>query len=140
MITPGTCHSYKSEILQGTHSSADTYKIALFRSSASLDPSATSYSGQSGEVVDGGGYSAGGIALSGFSVGLTDGTAFLSFLSPTWNNSSISARGALIYNSSKANRAVAVIDFGEDIASRNGAPFIIEFPTNDADHAFIALT
>ncbi len=138
MIIAGTCSSYKSEILKGVHADTDVYKLALFTSTASLGPSVTSYSGQDGEVAATGGYDTGGKALTGFAVGLTNGTAFLDFEDPAWNPATIRARGGLIYNSSKGNKAVAVIDFGQDIVSSN-APFTVQFPVADAEHAFIAL-
>lgn len=139
MIIAGTCYSFKKEILQGVHQPGDTYKLALFTSSASIGPSATSYSGQAGEVANAGGYTTGGQALSGFSVGLTGAVAFLDFSDLTINPATITARGGLIYNASRGNKAVSVIDFGSDVVSTNG-PFTVQFPANDADHAFIALT
>ncbi len=138
MILAGTCYSYKAEALRGIHSEGDTYRLALFNSTASIGPQTTSYSGQGGEV-SGDGYTAGGLALSGFSVGLTGAVAFLDFADVTWGNSKIRASGGLIYNSSKSNRAVAVVDFGEEKIS-TGGPFLVEFPVNDSDNAFIALT
>ena len=139
MIIAGTCYSYKKEILQGVHQPTDSYMLALFTSSASIGPSTTSYSGQAGEVANGNGYTTGGKALSGFSVGLTGAVAFLDFTDSLWNPATITARGALIYNASQGNKAVAVLDFLGDIVSTNG-PFTVTFPANDADHAFIALT
>jgi hypothetical protein len=138
MIIGGTCYSYKKEILQGKHQTTDTYMLALFTSSASIGPSTTSYSGQAGEA-SGTGYVAGGSALSGFSVGLTGGVAFVDFSDLAFDPATITARGALVYNASRGNSAVGVIDFGSDVTSTNG-PFTVRFPANDADHAWIALT
>lgn len=139
MIIAGTCYSYKKEIFQGVHQPGDTYMLALFTGSASIGPSTASYSGQAGEVANGGGYTAGGQALAGFSVGLTGAVAFLDFSNISWLGATITARGAMIYNSTRGNKTVAVLDFGSDVVSTNG-PFTVQFPANDADHAFIALT
>ena len=139
MILAGTCYSFKSEVLRGIHAEGDTYRLALFRSSASIGPQTTSYSGQSGEVPNSGGYTMGGIVLSGFSVGLTGAIAFVDFSDAIWANATITANGGLVYNSSKSNRAVAVIDFESEVVS-TGGPFKVQFPANDAEHAFIALS
>ena len=82
---------------------------------------------------------AGGQTLSGFSVTTSGTTAILDFTTdPSWANATITARGALIYNSSKANKAVYVLDFGSDISSTNGA-FTVTFPTPDATNGLIRL-
>lgn len=117
-ITAGMCNSYKSEILQGIHASADTYKIALFTSAATLSNATTAYAATN--EVSGTGYTAGGATLTGFSVIIDTNTAVLTFATPTWASSTITARGALIYNASKTNKSVAVFDFGADITSTNG--------------------
>ena len=115
MITQAIATSYKSEILAGTHTSADTYKIALYTSAATLGASTTAYS-TSNEVV-GTGYTAGGNTLVGFTV---NGTSLDFTTDPVWATATITARGALVYNASKSNKAVAIYDFGSDIASTNG--------------------
>jgi VCBS repeat-containing protein len=124
-ITAAVCDSYKQEILSGEHLSTDTYKMALYTSSATLDETTTEYDA-TGEVT-GTGYSAGGTALSGFTTGLEDGTAYLTFTNPTWSTSTITARGALIYNSDNADKAVCVLDFGEDVSSASGL-FTVSLP------------
>ena len=137
-ITAAVCNSYKQEILQGTHSSADTYKIALYTSTASLDGTTTAYSATN--EVSGTGYTAGGATLSGFTVSGSGPTAWLDFTTdPTWATSTITARGALIYNSSKSNKAVAVLNFGSDITSTAGT-FTVTFPTADASNALLRIT
>lgn len=128
-ITSAICNSYKKEILEGVHSSADVYKVALYTSSATLDASTTAYSATN--EVSGTGYSAGGETLSGFSTSLSDSTANLTFTDVAIANATITARGCLIYNSSKSNKAVAVFDFGADISSVNGT-FTIDFPATNA--------
>ena len=124
-ITSALCNSYKQEILEGVHASTDTYKIALYTDSASLSASTTAYSATN--EVSGTGYSAGGANLSGFSSGLSGSTAYLTFSDPAWADSTITARGCLIYNSSKSNKAVAVFDFGQNVSSVNGT-FTVDFP------------
>jgi hypothetical protein len=90
------------------------------------------------EVV-GTGYTAGGVTLSGFNVTTSGTTAILDFTTdPSWASASITARGALIYNSSKSNKAVYVLDFGSDITSTNGT-FAVALPTPDATNGLIRL-
>ena len=118
-ITQAIPTSFKAEILQGIHDSADTYKMALYTSAATLGAATTDYT-TTNEVV-GIGYTAGGVTLSGFNVTTSGTTAILDFTTdPSWANATITARGALVYNASKSNKAVAIYDFGSDIASTNG--------------------
>lgn len=128
-ITTTMTNSYKQDILSGTQTSADTYKIALYTSTATLDASTAAYS-STNEVV-GTGYTAGGATLSGFTTGLSGSTAYLTFTNPTWTTSTITARGCLIYNSSKSNKSVAAYDFGSDITSTAGT-FTVNFPAAGA--------
>ncbi len=118
-ITQTIATSFKAEILQGIHDAADTYKMALYTSAATLGATTTAYT-TTNEVV-GIGYTAGGVTLSGFNVTTSGTTAILDFTTdPFWENATITARGALVYNASKSNKAVAIYDFGSDIASTNG--------------------
>ena len=136
-ITQAIPTSFKAEILQGIHDSADTYKMALYTSAATLGAATTEYSATN-EVV-GTGYTAGGVTLSGFNVTTSGTTAILDFATdPSWANASITARGALIYNSSKSNKAVYVLDFGSDITSTNGT-FAVTLPEPDAINGLIRL-
>ncbi len=128
-ITTAICNSYKQEILEGVHSSTDTYKIALYTSSATLSASTTAYS--STNEVSGTGYDAGGKTLTGYVSGLSSGTAYITFDDPSWTSSTITARGCLIYNSSKSNKAVACFDFGSDVISVSGT-FTIDLPAAGA--------
>lgn len=128
-ITQALCTSYKKEVLQGVHLAADVYKIALFTAAANLSAATTAYA-TAGEAT-GAGYTAGGVNLSGFAVTDTGGVACLDFADPSWSNATITARGALIYNSTRANKAVAVLDFGADITSTNGT-FTVQFPAPGA--------
>lgn len=129
-ITQALCNSYKQEVLGGTHLAADTYKIALFTSAATLDKTTTAYSATN--EISGTGYSAGGLTMSGFTTGLSGDTAYIDFTTdPQWTVASLTARGALIYNSSRSNKAVAVLDFGADYTSTNGN-FTITLPAAGA--------
>ena len=125
-ITQAFCNSYKQELLQGIHLAADTYKIALYTSSAALDKTTTVYA-STNEVV-GTGYVAGGTALAGFTVSISGDTAYIDFTTdPSWATATITARGALIYNSSRSNKACIVLDFGSDFISTAGT-FQVTFP------------
>ena len=127
--------SFKAEILQGIHDSADTYKIALYTSAATLGASTTAYT--TTNEVSGVGYTSGGQVLSGFSVTTSGTTAILDFTTdPSWENATITARGALIYNASKANKAVMVLDFGSDKSNSEGT-FTIRLPLPDATNGLI---
>ena len=127
--------SFKAEILQGIHDSTDTYKIALYTSASTLDATATAYT--TTNEVSGVGYTSGGQTLSGFSVTTSGTTAILDFTTdPSWENATITARGALIYNASKANKAVMVLDFGSDKSNSEGT-FTIRLPLPDATSGLI---
>lgn len=128
-ITTAICNSYKQEILEGVHASGDTYKIALYTDSATLGATTTAYS--TTNEVSGTGYTAGGNTLTGFSSGLSSGTGYVTFSDPSWTSSTITARGCLIYNASKSNKAVAVFDFGENVVSVSGT-LTIDLPAAGA--------
>lgn len=137
-ISQAMCSSFKQQILLGEHDmDTDVIKIALYTSSATLGASTTVYT-TSDEVANGNGYTTGGNTLTGATVNLSGTTAFVDFSDTTWAASTITARGALIYNSSKSNKAIAVLDFGGDKTSTNGN-FTIQFPTNDASSAIIRI-
>jgi hypothetical protein len=128
-ITSAICNSYKKELFDGTHAAADTYKIALYSDAATLSAATTAYA--STNEVTGTGYTAGGKTLTGFSSGLSGSTAYLTFTDVSWTSATITARGCLIYNSSKTNKAVAAFDFGANIVSTNGT-FTVDFPGTGA--------
>jgi predicted amino acid dehydrogenase len=137
MITQSLCSSFKQQILLGEHDlDTDVIKIALYTSAATLGDSTTAYTATN-EVV-GTGYTAGGNTLAGATVSLTGTTAFVDFSDTTWSNATITARGALIYNSSKSNKAIAVLDFGADKTSTAG-DFTVVFPANDATNAIVRI-
>jgi hypothetical protein len=131
-ITAAVTNSFKQELLSMTpHTAADTYKIALYTSTATLSKATTAYSATN-EVGNSGSYAAGGITLAGFSVTLDTDTAILDWTTdPTATTATITARGALIYNSSRSNKSVAVLDFGSDITSTNGT-FTVALPAPTA--------
>jgi len=139
-ISQTLCTSFKQELLQGIHdftaSTGDTFKIALYTSAASLDATTTVYS--TSNEVTGTGYTAGGNTLTNVTPTTSGTTAFVDFDDTTWTSATITAAGALIYNSTDGNRAVAVLDFGGDKTSTNG-DFVIQFPTADASNAIIRI-
>lgn len=140
-ITQAMCTSFKQALLDGemdfSSDTAQSYKIALYTSSASLDAATTAYT-TSNEVV-GTNYVAGGNTLSISTNPTTGGTtAFLSFGTTTWTTATITAAGALIYQAGGSTPAVAVLDFGGDKTSTAG-DFQITFPTADATNAIIRI-
>ena len=147
-ITSAICSSFKQELLQGKHnfssSSGDTFKIALFTSSASLGAATTDYS-TSNEITNTSGtaYTAGGATLTNSGVSLSSTTAFTDFSDVSYSSATFTANGALIYNtttgtSTGTTDAVAVIAFGADKTVTSGT-FTIQFPTADASNAIIRL-
>jgi hypothetical protein len=139
-ITQAMCSSFKQELLVGTHnftnSSGNTFKLALFTSSASLGAATTAYS--SSNEASGTNYSAGGNTLVNQTPTLDSTTAITDFSDSSWSSSTITARGGLIYNSSASNKAVAVLDFGSDKSSSNGT-FSVIFPAPAASTAIIRI-
>ena len=130
-ITQAMCTSFKADILDEQHDLiADTIKIALFTSSASLGAATTAYS--TSNEVSGSGYTAGGEALTNKAVSTTGTTAFFDADDPTWTSASFTARGALIYNSTNSDKAIAVLDFGGDFTVSSGT-FKIVFPAAGAN-------
>ena len=136
MIAQTLCTSFKQQLLLAVHDfSTDTFKIALYTASANLGAATTVYT-STGEIT-GTGYVAGGIALTGATVNTSGTTAYVDFANATWNPAAFTCRGALIYNASKSNKAVAVLDFGADkIASTQ---FVVTMPANTSTSALIRL-
>lgn len=124
--------SFKKELYQGIHDlTTDVLKIALYTAEANLNESTTAYT-TNNEVV-GTGYVAGGVTITGVTVNASGFTAYVNFNNVVFN-AAVTARCALIYNSSKANRSIAVLDFGSDKTSAN---LTITMPANDANSALI---
>ena len=125
-ITQAMCTSFKSEILQEGHQLAtDTIKIALYTSTASLDATTTAYS--SSNEVSGTGYTATGVTLPSATVATSGTTAYFDAADPSWTSATFTARGALIFNASNSNKAIAVLDFGGDFTVAGGT-FKITLP------------
>lgn len=136
-ITSAVCNSFKQELFGGIHDiDTDVIKMALYTSAATLDATATAYT-TSNEVV-GVGYVAGGNTLTGATISLDGSVAIVDFSDTTWSSATITARGAMIYNSSKSNKAIAVIDFGADKTSTNGS-FVVQMPVADASNAIVRI-
>ncbi len=131
------CTSAKVGFLTGTYVPlTDTMKIALYTNSATLDATTTIYT-TSGEVV-GTGYTAGGNTLTGNAISSGGTTAWLTFSDSSWTTATITARGALIYDSSASNAAIAVLDFGADKVSTAGT-FTVQMPVAAASTALIRI-
>lgn len=138
------CTSFKQELLQATHnfnSGGDTFKLALYDNNATFNAATTDYTATN--EVSGTGYSAGGGTLTNISPTNSGATAFTDFGDLTFAASTITARGALIYNTTAGagtgtTNSVLVLDFGSDKVSTNG-DFTIIFPTADASNAIIRI-
>jgi len=127
--------SFKAELYQAIHNLlTDTLKIALYTGNATLNADTTAYS--TTNEVTGTGYTAGGIVITGVTVNSSGYTAYVSFNNPSWPTASFTTRAALIYNASKANRSIAVLDFGAD-KTVSGTTFTITLPTNNVTDALI---
>lgn len=135
MITQTQTTSFKEELYEGIHDLlTDTIKIALYTANADLGASTTVYT--TDQEVTGTGYSAGGVTVTNVTVESSGTTAYVSFDNPQWTGASFTCRGALIYNSSKANRSIAVLNFGNDKIVTNGT-FTVTMPANTATTALI---
>ena len=128
-IEQAVCNSFKQQILEGQHqfeSGGDVFKLALYTSDANLSAATTAYS-TSQEAPDSGEYVAGGGALQSQQTSLDTGVAIVTFADLSFTGVTLTARGALIYNTSDANKAVCVLDFGSDKTATSGT-FTIQFP------------
>ena len=145
ITTNAICDSFKKELLQGKHdfdTSSDTYKLAMFTSSATLGKSTTNYT-TSNEVSSPSGYSAGGKALVNQGVKVSSSVAITDFADLSFVGVTLTARGALIYNTttgggSNTTDAVAVLDFGGDKTATSGT-FTIQFPAFTTSAAILRL-
>ena len=140
-ITQAMCTSFKKELLEAKHnflnSGGNTFKIALYTSSASLDASTTAYSATN--EVSGTNYTAAGNTLTRVDPSSSGTTGFTDFADTTWSSSTITARGAVIYNdTASGDPSVLVLNFGSDKASSSG-DFTIAFPAADASNAIIRI-
>ena len=147
-ISQAMCTSFKKELMTATHdfttSTGSVFKIALFRATASIvgtyGAATTNYSEMTADSdeASGTGYLAGGNTLTNVTPTSSGTTAYTDFADTTWSTATITASGALIYNSSASDASVAVLDFGADKTSTAG-DFTIIFPTDDASNAIIRI-
>lgn len=148
-ITQAMCTSFKSELLTGTHnftnSTGDAFKLALYAISGGGKSGTTATLGATttaltttGEIASSGSYATGGGALTNVTPTTSGTTAFTDFADISFTTATITARGALIYNSTDSNKAVAVLDFGGNKTSTAGT-FTIQFPTANASNAIIRI-
>ena len=148
-IAQAMCTSFKKELLEGVHnfknSGGDTFKLALYAeggggkssTTATLGASTTAFT-TTGEVANSGSYSSGGGTLTRVDPTTSSTTAFTDFADLSFTTATITAMGALIYNSSDSNKAVCVLDFTSNKSSTAGT-FTIQFPTADASNAIIRI-
>jgi VCBS repeat-containing protein len=139
-ITTAMCTSFKKELLEAKHNflntGGDTFKLAMFTSSVTLNASTTAYA--TSNEITGTGYTAGGGTLTRVDPSTSSTTALTDFANLTFSSSSLTANGALIYNDSNSDRAVCSLAFGADKTSSSG-DFTIQFPAADASNAIIRI-
>ena len=140
-ITQAVCNTFKSELLGGVHDfdsgNAQVFKLALYTSAANLSAATTAYT-VTGEVPNTGQYVATGSALQSKQVSLDTATAIVTFADLSFTGVTLTARGAVIYNSSASNAAVCVLDFGADKTATSGT-FTIQFPAFTAAAAILRI-
>jgi hypothetical protein len=126
--------SFREELLKGVHDLlTDTLKLALYQSTADLNENTLVYSVS--HEVSGGGYSAGGVVLTGVTINNLNGIVYVGFDNAVWNPASFTAAGGLIYNASKADRSIAVLSFGGDKKATN--TFTVGMPPNTSSSALL---
>ena len=138
-ITQAVCNSFKQELLQGLHDlDGHTLNLALYTSSATLGPTTTAFS--TTNESSGTNYTSGGATISNVAVSLSGTVAFVDFDDVSFSSATISdAAGALIYNSSASNRAIAVLDFGST-KSVSGGTLTVSLPSASATTALIRIS
>jgi len=139
-IAQAVCNSFKQEILEGVHdfeNGGDSFKLALYANTANLSAATTGYT-TTGEVAASGEYSAGGGTLQSQQVGLDTGVAIVDFADLSFTGVTLTARGALIYNSTESDKAVCVLDFGSDKTATSGT-FTIQFPAFTSSAAILRI-
>ena len=140
-ITTAMCTSFKGELLSATHdfdaSGGNSFKLALYASTATLGATTTAYT-TTGEVSASGSYSLGGGALTNINPATSGTTGYTDFADISFTTATITARGALIYNDTNGDKAVCALDFGGNKTSTAGT-FTIAFPTADASNAIIRI-
>jgi hypothetical protein len=132
-ISQTLCTSFKAELYQAVHNLlTDSIKIALYTTNATLNESTTVYT--TSNEITGTGYTAGGVVMTGATVSTSGQIAYVNFANASWSGA-LTARGALIYNASKSNKAIAVLDFGADKTSVT--TFLVTMPSNTSTTALI---
>ena len=136
-ITQAMCTQFKRDVMLGLHDlDSDTIKIALFTSSATLNATTTAYA--TTNEISGAGYTAGGVTLASASVINNSTSGCFDATDPEWTSATFTARGALIYNDTESDLAIAVLDFGGDFTVAGGT-FKIVFPAQTASNAIIRI-
>jgi hypothetical protein len=142
ITTNAIANSFKKELLEGKHnftaSTGSAFKLAMYTSAATLGKSTTSYTTGS-EASSPAGYTAGGKALVNTGTSVATNTAITTFSNLSFTNVTLTARGALIYNTSNSNSAVAVLDFGSDKTATAGT-FTIQFPAYTTSAAILRIS
>ena len=136
-ITQAMCTQFKRDVMLGLHDlDSDTIKIALFTSSATLNATTTAYA--TTNEISGAGYTAGGVTLASASVVNNSTSGCFDSDDPSWTSATFTARGALIYNDTESDLAIAVLDFGGDFSVAGGT-FRIVFPAQTANTAIVRI-
>ena len=140
-ITQAMCTQFKRDVMLGLHDlDSDTIKIALFTSSASLGASTTAYASSGiNEVANGNGYTTGGVTLANASVVTNSTSGCFDADDPSWTSATFTARGAMIYNDTESDLAIAILDFGGDFSTTSGT-FTIQFPSAGTSTAILRLS
>ena len=137
-ITQAMCTQFKRDVMLGLHDlDSDTIKIALYTDAATLNATTTAYSATN-EVANGNGYTTGGVTLANASVIVNSTSGCFDSDNPEWTSATFTARGALIYNDTESDLAIAVLDFGGDFAVAGGT-FRIVFPAQTANTAIVRI-
>jgi len=138
-IYQGLTTSFKVDMLNGKQNVAsDTLKMALYTAFATLDQDTTAYT--TGNEISGTGYTAGGETLSNVTINSGSNTVYVSFSNVVWNPAQFTTRGALIYNSTKSNASIAVLDFGSDKIQTGNNTFSVILPPDTESSALIRIT
>ena len=139
-ITQAVCNSFKQQLLEGIHdfeSGGDEFYLSLYSSAANLSAATTVYT-STNEVGDTGTYAAGGGLLTGQQTSLDDSVGIVDFADLSFTGVTLTARGALIYNSTETKKAVCVLDFGADKTATSGT-FTIQFPAFTSSAAILRI-
>ena len=138
-IYQGLTTSFKVDMLNGKQNVAsDTLKMALYTAYATLDQDTTAYT--TGNEISGTGYTAGGETLSNVTINSGSNTVYVSFSNVVWSPAQFTTRGALIYNATKSNASIAVLDFGSDKIQNGNNTFTVNLPPDTESSALIRIT